>query len=68
MPLPEKPTSTVRISKANLEKVNDLAADLGIAATAIIDLCVEDCLDALAKRRPITPRIVKLLRILKRQK
>lgn len=69
MPESDKRTA-VKIKQKNLDAINALAKDLDMTAANIVDLCIEDCLEALQKkpRRPITPRIVKLQRVLKRQK
>lgn len=64
---PTQSFTTVRIKKSNLKAIAALAKELGIAAANVVDLCLEDCLDALEKKRPITPRVVKLRRVMRRQ-
>lgn len=67
--MPESPKrASVKISSKNLEAVAALAEGLGMTAAGLVDICIEDCLDALEKKRPVTPRLVKLVKALQRQK
>jgi hypothetical protein len=58
-------TTTVRVEKAIVDRVNTLADELGMPAGQLVSICVEDCLAALETRGQITPRVVKLRRAMK---
>jgi hypothetical protein len=58
-------SSSVRIKPAVHQKASEVAALANYSLAQVIELCLEDCLEAIDTGKPIMPRIAKIARALK---